>query len=71
MSTYFNGEIVNFKFIFSLDSDFYDPITIDPNWSTRNGDATPYYGSGQNDILIYINKGDAGGGRSCRWPLFI
>lgn len=62
MSTYYNGEVVNFKFIFSLDSDFYDPITIDQNWQTRNGDATPYYGSGQNDILIYINKGDAGGG---------
>lgn len=62
MSTYYNGETVNFKFIFSLDSDFYDPITIDQNWQTRNGDATPYYGSGQNDILIYINKGDAGGG---------
>lgn len=62
MSSYYGGEIVNFKFIFSSDGDFYDPISIDPNWTTRNGDATPYYGSGQNDILIYLIRGEAGGG---------
>jgi hypothetical protein len=55
MSSYYGGEIVNFKFIFSSDGDFYDPIS-------RNGDATPYYGSGQNDILIYLIRGEAGGG---------
>jgi hypothetical protein len=62
MSNYKNGETVTFKFIFSANADFYDPIVIDQNWNTRDGSATPYYGSGQNDILIYVLKGENGGG---------
>lgn len=62
MSNYNNGQTVTFKFIFNSDSEFYDPISIDENWEIRDSSATPYYGSGQNDILIYILKGEAGGG---------
>jgi hypothetical protein len=62
MSKYNNGQTVTFKFIFSANADFYDPIEIDDTWESRDGEATPYYGSGQNDILIYIIKGENGGG---------
>ena len=62
MANYTNGQTVTFKFIFNADADFYDPITIDSGWTSRDGAATPYYGSGQNDILIHVLRGENGGG---------
>jgi len=62
MSLYTHGEVVTFKFIFNSNADFYDPITIDPNWQTRNSTATPYYGVNINDIFITIVRGEYGSG---------
>lgn len=62
MSLYTHGEVVTFKFIFNSKADFYDPITIDPNWQTRNSTATPYYGVNINDIFITIVRGEYGSG---------
>jgi len=62
MSLYTHGETVTFKFIFNSNADFYDPITIDPNWQTRNSTATPYYGVNINDIFITIVRGEYGSG---------
>lgn len=68
MSLYSNGEVVVFKFIFNADSDFYDPVEIDPNWQTRNGAATPYYGINKNDILITVVRGEFGSGAAVSGP---
>ena len=62
MSLYIHGEVVTFKFIFNSNADFYDPITIDPNWQTRNSTATPYYGVNINDIFVTIVRGEYGSG---------
>ena len=62
MSIYSNGEKVTFKYIFNLDGDFYDPITIYQDWQQRNSLATPYYGVGQPDISIKVVRGSNGSG---------
>lgn len=62
MSLYTHGETVTFKFLFNSNVDFYDPITIDPNWQTRNSTATPYYGVNINDIFVTIVRGEYGSG---------
>jgi len=62
MSIYSNGEKVTFKYIFNLDGDFYDPITIYQDWQQRNSLATPYYGDGQPDISIKVVRGSNGSG---------
>lgn len=62
MSLYTHNELVTFKFIFNSNADFYDPITIDPNWQTRNSTATPYYGVNINDIFVTIVRGEYGSG---------
>jgi len=62
MSLYTHNELITFKFIFNSNADFYDPITIDPNWQTRNSTATPYYGVNINDIFVTIVRGEYGSG---------
>lgn len=62
MALYSNGEKVTFKYIFNLDGDFYDPITIDNNWQQRDSLATPYYGGNNSDIVISVCRGQNGSG---------